>query len=55
MAFIYTPDWIVQFLIRETLSPLLDQIDQSPDVQRAIAAQSEERRHDNSFALGFSA
>jgi hypothetical protein len=47
----YTPDWVVQFLIRETLSPLLDQIHQSPDVQRAIAAASEERRRDNSFAL----
>jgi hypothetical protein len=47
----YTPDWKVQFLIQETLSPLLDQIHQSPDVQRAIAAASEERRRDNSFAL----
>ncbi len=47
----YTPDWKVQFLIRETLSPLLDQIHQSPDVQRAIAAAPEERRRDNSFAL----
>lgn len=47
----YTPDWKVQFLIRETLSPLLDQIHQSPDVQHAIAAVSEERRRDNSFAL----
>lgn len=47
----YTPDWIVQFLIRETLSPLLEVINQSPDVRRAIAADSEERRRDNSFAL----
>lgn len=47
----YTPDWKVQFLVRETLSPLLDQIDQSPDVQHAIAAASEERRRDNSFAF----
>ena len=47
----YTPDWVVQFLIRETLSPILDKIHQSPDVQRALAAASEERRRDNSFAL----
>ena len=47
----YTPDWIVQFLIRETLSPILDQIHQSEEIQRALSAQSEERRRDNSFAL----
>ena len=47
----YTPDWIVQFLIRETVSPLLDQISQSAEVQRATNARSEEARRNNSFAL----
>lgn len=47
---IYTPDWIVEFLIRETLSPLLDEIDASPEVQCARAAKSDERRRDNAFA-----
>ncbi len=47
----YTPDWIVQFLIRETVSPLLDEIDRSAEVQRALAARSEENRRNNSFAL----
>ena len=46
----YTPDWIVQFLIRETLTPLLDQIHESAEVQRALAARSEEARRNNSFA-----
>jgi hypothetical protein len=48
----YTPDWVVQFLIRETLTPILDRLHASPEVQRAIAAQSSERRRDNSFAFG---
>lgn len=48
----YTPDWIVQFLIRETLTPLLKQIEAHPDVERALSAKSEERRRNNSFALG---
>lgn len=47
---IYTPDWIVEFLVRETLAPLLDELDASPDVQRARAAKSDERRRDNAFA-----
>ena len=47
----YTPDWIVRFLVRETLTPLLAEIEASADVQRALKAQSEERRRDNSFAL----
>lgn len=47
---IYTPDWIVEFLIRETLTPLLDEIDASPDIQRARAAKTDERRRDNTFA-----
>ena len=48
----YTPDWVVQFLIRETLTPQLAQIEQSSDVQRALAAGSEEGRRNNSFAFG---
>lgn len=47
---IYTPDWIVEFLIRETLAPLLADLEAAPEVQRALAAKSEERRRDNSFA-----
>ena len=47
----YTPDWIVQFLIRETLSPLLNEIEQSEDVRRALAARSEEGRRNNAFAM----
>jgi len=48
----YTPDWVVQFLIREAVTPQLDRIEQSDDVQRSLSARSEERRRDNSFALG---
>jgi hypothetical protein len=48
----YTPDWVVQFLIRETLTPQLAHIEQSEDVQRALSALSEEGRRDNAFALG---
>ena len=47
---IYTPDWIVEFLVRETLAPLLAEIEAAPDVRRALAAKSEGRRRDNSFA-----
>ncbi len=47
---IYTPDWIVEFLIRETLTPLLDEIDESRDVRCACGAHSDERRRDNAFA-----
>ena len=48
----YTPDWVVQFLIRETLTPRLAHIEQSGDVQRALSALSEESRRTNAFALG---
>jgi hypothetical protein len=48
----YTPDWIVRYLLRETVAPLLDAVERSPEVQRALAARSEERKRDNSFALG---
>src|SRR5439155_12898266 len=48
----YTPDWVVQFLIRETLAPQLAVIDASEDVRRARSAQSQEARANNSFAVG---
>jgi type I restriction-modification system DNA methylase subunit len=47
----YTPDWVVVYLIRETLEPLLDQIEGSPEVQAALNAKSTDKRRDNSFAL----
>lgn len=48
----YTPDWIVRFLVQETLQPLLDGIEASLEVQAALRAKSDEKRRDNSFALG---
>ena len=48
----YTPDWIVNYLIRETLQPLLDVVEVSPEVTAAMKGQSKQRRQDNSFALG---
>jgi hypothetical protein len=47
----YTPDWVVIFLMRETLQPLLDEINSRPEIQQALAAKSDEKRQDNSFAL----
>lgn len=47
----YTPDWVVIFLIRETLNPLLEEIERNETVQRALKAKSMERRQDNSFAI----
>lgn len=47
----YTPDWVVRYLVRETLQPLIDQIEASPAVQRALKAKTPDRRRDNSFAL----
>jgi len=47
----YTPDWKVRYLLRETVQPLLDEIEASPEVQAALRAKSEEKRRDNSFAL----
>jgi hypothetical protein len=48
----YTPDWIVRYLLRETVTPLVDEIERSPTVQAALAAKSDEKRRDNSFAHG---
>ena len=47
----YTPDWVVRYLLRETVQPLLDEIESSADVQTALAAKSDEKKRDNSFAL----
>jgi len=47
----YTPDWIVRYLIRETVQPLLKQIESSSEVQAALKAKSDEKRRDNSFAM----
>lgn len=47
----YTPDWIVLYLLRETLAPLLAEIEASPDVVRAMSKKNDEQRRDNSFAL----
>jgi hypothetical protein len=46
----YTPDWIVHYLLRETLQPLLAEIEARPDVRAAVAAKSKESRENNSFA-----
>ena len=46
----YTPDWIVRYLLRESLQPLINEIDSSREVQAASKAKSEEKRRDNSFA-----
>jgi len=48
----YTPDWVVRYLVRETLQPLVDSINASEEVERALKAKSDEKRGDNSFALG---
>ncbi len=47
----YTPDWIVRYLLQQTVQPLLSEIEGSPAVQAALKAKSEEKRRDNSFAL----
>jgi hypothetical protein len=47
----YTPDWVVRYLVREALQPLIDEIEGSPEVRAARKARSDEKRRDNSFAL----
>jgi type I restriction-modification system DNA methylase subunit len=42
----YTPDYIVKYIVRQTLAPLLQEIEESAPVQAARAAG----RQDNSFA-----
>jgi len=46
----YTPDWIVVYLVRQALTPLLCEIETRPEVQSALKARSTEKRQDNSFA-----
>jgi hypothetical protein len=46
----YTPDWVVLFLVRQTLRPLLDEIENSDEVQRAVKGKSEEAIKNDSFA-----
>jgi hypothetical protein len=46
----YTPDWVVGFLVRESLQPLIVEIESRPEVQAALKAKSDEKMHDNSFA-----
>lgn len=48
----YTPDWVVQYLVRETLQPLVDDIDGSEPVQAALSAHSDEEKQNDSFAHG---
>lgn len=47
----YTPDWVVRFLVRHTLQPMLDEIALQPDVQAALKARTSEERLNNSFAM----
>jgi hypothetical protein len=46
----YTPDWIVLYLVREALAPVLAEIDGRREVESAKAGRSEERRRNNCFA-----
>lgn len=48
----YTPDWVVQYLVRTTLDPLLDRIESSDEVQSALRAKTTEERASDAFALG---
>ncbi|MBI3879245.1 MAG: Eco57I restriction-modification methylase domain-containing protein [Verrucomicrobia bacterium] len=42
----YTPDYIVKYIVGQTLTPLLDEIERSEPVRAALGA----KRQDNSFA-----
>lgn len=44
---VYTPDWVVRFLVEKTLKPLIDEISRHHGVQDAIRRG----KKDNSFAL----
>jgi hypothetical protein len=46
----YTPDWVVLFLVRQTLRPLLDEIENSEKVREAMAGESDEAKKNDSFA-----
>ncbi len=46
----YTPDWVVKFLVRETLQHCIAEIESRQEVQSALRAKSDEKKRDNSFA-----
>lgn len=46
----YTPDWVVGFLVRETLGPLLQEIEDSAEVQLALKGKTEEAIKNDAFA-----
>ncbi|MEI8079668.1 MAG: hypothetical protein WCH61_08600, partial [bacterium] len=47
----YTPDWVVEWLLRETLQPLLAHLEATPEVVAATSAKSTEKRETNAFAM----
>jgi type I restriction-modification system DNA methylase subunit len=46
----YTPDWIVHYLVRETLEPLIKDIENQCKAATAPRGRSRQRLQDNSFA-----
>ena len=48
----YTPDWVVSYLLRTTLDPLIARIKAAPDVARALKAKTDEQRRTDDFAHG---
>ena len=48
----YTPDWVVRYLLRATLDPLIARIEQSEPVRRAMKARTDEERRTDAFAHG---
>jgi len=48
----YTPDWNVSYLVRTTLDPLIERIEQSDEVKKAGRARTKEEQRNDAFALG---
>ena len=48
----YTPDWVVTYLVRTTLDPLLARIGESEEVKKAVNAKNKEERRTDAFAHG---
>ena len=48
----YTPDWVVSYLLRTTLDPLIARIEAAPDVAKAVRAKTDEQRRTDDFAHG---
>lgn len=46
----YTPDWVVLFLVRQTLRPLLDEIEKTTEIKKTLVGKSEEATKNDSFA-----